>query len=302
VADPLLDGPWSTEAVNPRTVDLDRVGMLEVMHLLHAEDHHAVRAVDAVLPEVARAAEWAAAAYAAGGRWLFVGAGTSGRIALAEAAECPPTFGTPADRVVALMAGGPDALRQAREGAEDDAAAGRADLTAQVPTGRDLVVGLAASGRTPYVLAAVEAARAAGAKTVGVACVPGSPLAQVAELAITPDTGAEAVLGSTRLKAGTAQKLVMNMITTGAMVRLGRVYRNLMVDMRATNDKLRERAVRLVALGAVTGEGEARRALEASGGEVKTAIVCLLLSIGPEEARARLDAVGGRVLELLPER
>jgi N-acetylmuramic acid 6-phosphate etherase len=279
---------WSTERVNPRTADLDRRTTREIVDALHAEDHSAVRAVDAVLDDVARAADVAADVYRRGGRWLFVGAGTSGRLAYAEAAECPPTFGTPPERVLALMAGGAAALAGAVEGAEDDAEAAVRDLEALAITPADLVVGLAASGRTPYVLAAIRHARAVGSRTVAVTAVPDSPLCHEAEIAISPDTGPEAVLGSTRLKAGTAQKLVTNMITTAAMVRLGKVYGNLMVNVQTTNRKLRQRAVRLVALGASVSPERAREALEAAAGDVKVAIAHLVLGVGVAEAARRL--------------
>lgn len=288
--DPRAGGAvWSTERPNPRTADLDRLSTVDMVRALHAEDHVAVTAVDAVLSEVARAADLMAAAYRAGGRWLFVGAGTSGRIALAEAAECPPTFGTPPERVIAVMAGGAGALARAAEGAEDDEAAAVRDLDAIGLGAGDVVVGLAASGRTPYVLAAVNRGRAVGAVTVGITAVPGSALCGRVDVAIAPDTGPEAVLGSTRLKAGTAQKLVTNMLTTAAMVRLGRVYKNLMVDMQATNEKLRARAVRLVVLATDADPDVAREALAQAGGNVKQAIVQVALGVGRDEA-ARLLA------------
>jgi len=292
---------WSTEERNPRTRGLHGRSTRDVVAALHAEDHVAVAAVDAVLDDVARAADLIADAYRRGGRWLFVGAGTSGRIALAEAAECPPTFGTPPDRIVAVMAGGPGALERAREGAEDDADAAGEDLRALGLAAGDVVIGLAASGRTPYVLGAVRAARAVGAATVGVTAVPGSALCREVDVAIAADTGPEAVLGSTRLKAGTAQKLVTNMLTTAAMVRLGRIYDNLMVDMRATNEKLRVRAVRLVAMGAEVDADRARAALAACDGEVKVAIASLVLGVGPEQARRRLNAAGGHLERLAAE-
>lgn len=286
---------WSTEQPNPRTADLDRLPTLEMVRAIHAEDHLAVAAVDEVLAEVARAADLMAEAYRRGHRWLFVGAGTSGRIALAEAAECPPTFGTPPERIVAVMAGGAGALARAREGAEDDEAAAVADLDGQGLAAGDVVIGLAASGRTPYVLSAVAHGRARGAATIGVTSVPGSTLCSQVDVAIAPDTGPEAVLGSTRLKAGTAQKLVTNMLTTAAMVRLGRVYQNLMVDMKATNEKLRGRAVRLVVLATGTDPESAQAALDAAGGSVKQAIVQVAVGVAPEEAARLLAATEGHL-------
>ncbi len=293
---------WSTERPNPRTEDLDRLSALDMVRALHAEDHVAVRAVDEVLEAVAKAVDVMAEAYRRGGRWLFVGAGTSGRIALAEAAECPPTFGTPSERIVAVMAGGPGALARATEGAEDDGAAAAADLEALGLTPGDVVVGLAASGRTPYVLAAVDHARAIGAATIGITSVPGSALCGRVDVAIAPDTGPEAVLGSTRLKAGTAQKLVTNMLTTAAMVRLGRVYRNLMVDMKATNEKLRGRAVRLVVLATDCAPEAARAALDDAGGSVKQAIVQVALGVGATEAARLLTGTEGHLRPVLDHR
>lgn len=293
------DQVWSTERPNPRTLDLDRRPTREVVEALHAEDHEAVRAVDGVLDQVARAADLAAEVYAAGGRWVFVGAGTSGRLAFAEAAECPPTFGTPPERIVAVMAGGTQALWQAAEGAEDDEAAAARDLAALGLGKEDLVVAMAASGRTPYVLGAVRYARERGARTVAITAVPDSPLCREVDIAIAPDTGPEAVLGSTRLKAGTAQKLVANMLTTAAMVRLGRVYGNLMVNLQTTNRKLRARAERLVALAAGVPLEAARRALDAAGGDVKVAIAHLAAGLDVVEAARRLAEGGGDLRAVL---
>jgi N-acetylmuramic acid 6-phosphate etherase len=230
---------------------------------------------------------------------VFVGAGTSGRLAFAEAAECPPTFGTPPERIVAVMAGGTRALWQAAEGAEDDEAAAARDLAALGLGPEDLVVAMAASGRTPYVLGAVRYARQHGARTVAITAVPDSPLCREVDIAIAPDTGPEAVLGSTRLKAGTAQKLVANMLTTAAMVRLGRVYGNLMVNLQTTNQKLRARAERLVALAAGVPLEAARRALDAAGGDVKVAIAHLAAGLDVAEAARRLAEGGGDLRAVL---
>ncbi len=303
MGEPSRDDPglWVTEGVNPRTVDLDQRTTLEVVRALHAEDHIAVRAVDAVLGQVAAAADLAADVYRRGGRWLFVGAGTSGRIAAAEAAECPPTFGTPAERVVAVIAGGPGALSLPAEGAEDDAEAGRSDLDALRVGAADLVMGMTASGRTPYVLGALRHARATGACTVGITASPASPLAREVDIAIEPCTGPEAVLGSTRLKAGTAEKLIANMITTAAMVRLGGVYGNLMVGMHTTNRKLRQRAVRIVALAAGTEVGPARLALEAADGDIRVAICHLVLGVPVREAARRLAERGQNLRTVLTQ-
>lgn len=296
---------WSTEQVNPDTVDLDLRSTVDVVRALHGQDHVAVAAVDAVLADVARAADLAAEVYRGGGRWIFIGAGTSGRLAHAEAAECHPTFGTPPERILAVMAGGTGALTHPVEGAEDDAVQGARDLEALALDGRDLVIGMAASGRTPYVLGAVRYARSVGARTVAVTAVPGSALCREVDIALAADTGPEAVLGSTRMKAGTAQKLLTNMLTTAAMVRLGRVYGNLMVSMQTTNEKLQGRAVRLVGLGAGAGPEQAAAALRAAGGDVKTAIAHLALGLPVAEAAARLNRAEGdlrRVLTPSPAR
>jgi N-acetylmuramic acid 6-phosphate etherase len=253
------------------------------------------------LPAVAAAAEAVAARLRDGGRLLYVGAGTSGRLGVLDAVECGPTFGTSPGQVEGLIAGGAAALQQAVEGVEDDAARGAADLAARRLTAADAVVGIAASGSTPYVLGAVSHARQAGALTVGVSCNAGSPLAAACDLAITPVVGPEVLTGSTRLKAGTATKLVCNMLSTAAMVRLGKAYSNLMVDLRAHNSKLRARALRVV--GAATGLDDAAAAalLERCGGEVKTALVAHRRSVPVQRARELLAAAGGIVRRALGE-
>ena len=232
----------ATEARNPRTTEIDCAATLDVLRLLNAEDATVAAVVQAALPQIAAALEAIVAALLQGGRLIYVGAGTSGRLGVLDAAECVPTFGVEPGRVVGLIAGGAEALTHAIEGAEDNRGAGRRDLRALLPTARDVVVGLAASGRTPYVLAALEAAREAGAHTVGIACNAPSPLLEVAESRHRPGGGARGMTGSTRLKAGTAQKMVLNMLSTASMIRLGKAYGNLMVDLRVTNRKLSERA------------------------------------------------------------
>ena len=229
----------TTEQRNPRTMNLDTMTPLQIAEAMNAEDANAVAAVQRVLPQVATVIEWAADALAAGGRMVYLGAGTSGRLGVLDAVECPPTFGVSESTVVGLIAGGKDAFTVAREGVEDDPAEGASDLERIGLEPRDLVIGLAASGRTPYVIGGLTYARKLGCKTAAIACVPESQVGQVAELAIEPVTGPEVLTGSTRLKAGTAQKLVLNMISTGAMTRSGKVYQNLMVDVKQTNEKLR---------------------------------------------------------------
>jgi N-acetylmuramic acid 6-phosphate etherase len=288
-----------TETRNARTGELDRLPLPELLTIMNDEDSHVAPAVREVLPQIARTVELVVGALSAGGRLIYVGAGTSGRIGLLDAVECPPTFGTEPGRVVALIAGGQNAFAVAVEGAEDDAALGERDVRALGVGADDVVIGLAASGRTPYVLGALAAARAAGAPTAGVSCNSGSPLGTAADVAIEVPTGAEVLTGSTRLKAGTAQKLVCNMITTATMVRLGKVYGNLMVDLVPTNAKLVDRAQRIVREATGCTIDEARAALRASENHARTAVVMVLASCSADEARARLAAASGRVRDAL---
>jgi len=288
-----------TEAINERTRDLDLRPPLDQARLMNEEDRRVPIAVEAVLPQIADAVARTAQALCRGGRLGYVGAGTSGRIAALDAAECPPTFGTDPAQVQAVLAGGPEALHQAAEGAEDDERAGAQEMDARGIGSDDVVVGVAASGATPFVLAAVRRARARGAFTIAVTCVAGSPLASACDLPIVPMVGPEVIAGSTRLKAGTAQKLILNMLSTLAMVQLGKVYGNLMVDLRATNDKLRRRAVRIVATAAGVPEDEAAETLARAGGRVPVAIVMILARTTPHEAAARLARAAGSVRRAL---
>ncbi len=236
----------TTEGHNPRTAYLDTMSAAEIVGVMNAEDATVAVAVGRVTREIAAAVEGIAARFARGGRLIYVGAGTSGRLGVLDASECPPTFNTPSGQVVGLIAGGARALTEAVEAVEDDPAMGAVDIAATGVTEVDAVVGIAASGRTPYVLGALAEARQRGAFTVGVACNVGTPLGRAVDVAIEVVVGPEVVSGSTRLKAGTAQKMVLNMLSTGALVLSGKTYGNLMVDMRATNEKLRQRAVRIV--------------------------------------------------------
>jgi N-acetylmuramic acid 6-phosphate etherase len=288
----------ATERANPRTVDIDQLSTVRILERLNDEDQLVAPAVRAALPELARAVDLALERWQRGGRIVLFGAGTSGRLAALDAAELGPTFGVPAERYLARIAGGAGALLRAVEGAEDDRAAGRAaagDLSAG-----DTAFGIAASGRTPWVLAALEQARRNQALTLGLACVPRPALAPLVDVAIVVDTGPEAISGSTRMKAGTAQKLVLNAFSSTLMIRLGKVYSNLMVDVQATNDKLRDRAVRLVREATGVGATDARAALTQAG-EVKTAIVMLRLGVSAHEARQRLTAADGRLRVVLDE-
>lgn len=288
-------GRLNTERRNPRSSGLDRLPTTDLLTVMNDEDATVAGAVRAALPQVAEAVEAIAAALAAGGRLVYVGAGTSGRLALLDAAECPPTFSTDPGQVIALLAGGEQAFTRAIEGAEDDTEQPARDLDAAGVSAADVVVGLTASGRTPYVIAALDHASSLGARTVSIACNPGSAVGGHADIAIDLDTGPEVLTGSTRLKAGTAQKLVCNMLTTGAMVRLGKVFDNLMVDMAPTNAKLVDRARRIVAAAAEVDDDTAAAALAASDGSAKVAIVHLLTGLDPQESRARLAEHGDRV-------
>jgi N-acetylmuramic acid 6-phosphate etherase len=289
----MTDHSAATEARNPRTDDIDRCETLEILQRLNAEDAAVAEVVRAALPQIALAVEAIVAALRAGGRLIYVGAGTSGRLGVLDAVECVPTFGTDPSKVVGLIAGGPVALTRAVEGAEDDREAGRRDLLALRPSACDVVVGLAASGRTPYVLAALEAARAAGARTVAIACNAPSPLLMAAEIAIPLVVGPEAIAGSTRLKAGTAQKMALNLLSTASMVRYGKVYGNLMVDVRVTNRKLAERAVRIVCEVSGVDAARAEALLAETGQRVKPAIVMAALGVSADEAERRLQAADG---------
>lgn len=287
-----------TEARNPATEELDRMDGLQLASALQAANREAATAVEAELPKIAQAIDGIAARLESGGRLFYLGAGTSGRLGVLDASECPPTYNTPAEMVQGLIAGGDRALRHSVERAEDDEELGRTDLEVHGFSSKDALVGIAASGRTPYVLGGVKYARALGAFTMGLSCVPGSPLAQAAELDISPATGPEPVTGSTRMKAGTATKMVLNMLSTGAMVRLGYVYGNLMVNVQPTNVKLRDRAARIIA--AVTGlkHHEAVLLLQQAGA-VKTAIVMARLGVERGEAEVRLAAARGRLRAVL---
>jgi N-acetylmuramic acid 6-phosphate etherase len=286
-----------TERPNPRTADIDRLSTLGVLERINDEDQRVAIAVRAALTSLAEAVNLALDRWQRGGRIVLFGAGTSGRLAMLDAAELGPTFGVSAERYVARMAGGLDAFQRPIEGAEDDAVAGAAaaDDLREV----DTAFGIAASGRTPWVIGALDRAHQHGAATIGLACVPHPALAEHVDVAVVVDTGAEPISGSTRMKAGTAQKLVLNAFSSTLMIRLGKVYGNLMIDVRATNAKLRRRATRLVELAADVETGAAERALAEAGGEVKTAIAALRLGISAAEARARLADADGRLRRVL---
>jgi N-acetylmuramic acid 6-phosphate etherase len=291
----------ATEATDPRFAQIDRMSVADLAATMNDADRTVPDAVRAALPQVVAAISAVAERMARGGRLIYVGAGTPGRIAVLDASECPPTFSTPPGLVTAIIAGGPSAIVTPSEGAEDDAGAGAAAIDDAGVGPLDSVVGIASSGRTPYVVAAVSRARELGAFTVGLTSNVGSDLAGAAEQPIEVVVGPEVISGSTRLKAGTAQKLVLNMISTITMVRLGKTYGNLMVDVRPTNHKLRERAVRIVRQLTGVDAAGARAALGAAGWDVKVAAVTVRLGLDPAAARERLEAAGGRLREAFGE-
>jgi N-acetylmuramic acid 6-phosphate etherase len=293
-----LDG-LLTEQVNPASADIDRRSTAEVLEVIHREDSQVAPAVEREIPRIAEAVDRIAGLIRAGGRLFYIGAGTSGRLGVLDAAECPPTFHVPPELVQGIIAGGEAALARATETTEDDPEAGRRDLVARGFSGHDALVGIAASGRTPYVLGAVAAARELGALTVGISCTPDSELSRAAEIAITPLVGPEVIAGSTRMKAGTATKLVLNMISTAVMIRLGHVYGNLMVNVQPKNSKLEDRARRIIASAAGVSGERASELLNQSGRDVKTAIVMSRLNLDRADAEARLAAARGQISEAL---
>jgi N-acetylmuramic acid 6-phosphate etherase len=288
-----------TEQLNPASAFLDTVPTEEALRIINAEDRKVADAVEREIPAIARAVDAIVAAFERGGRLFYVGAGTSGRLGVLDASEIPPTFSAPAGMVQGIIAGGEPALSRATETTEDDPAIGVRDLTVRGFTAGDVLVGIAASGRTPYVLGAVAEARRLGAITVGISCTPDSELARAVEIAITPLVGPEVVAGSTRMKAGTAQKLVLNMLSTAAFVRLGFVYGNLMVNVQPKNRKLVDRARRIIAQAAGVSTGRAGELLAQSGDNVRIAILMANAGIDREEAEQRLAAAGGRISKAL---
>ncbi|MFC3998818.1 N-acetylmuramic acid 6-phosphate etherase [Nocardiopsis sediminis] len=285
----------STEARRPDHAEIDRLPTLDLARTMNDGDAEVPAAIAAALPAIAAAIDAVAERMRGGGRLIYAGAGTAGRMGVLDASECPPTFNTAPGQVIGLIAGGEEAIRTAVEGAEDDEERAAADLDALGLGPDDVVVGISASGRTPYAVAAVAHARAAGALTVGLAGNAGSPLGAAAEHPLEIETGPELVSGSTRLKAGTAQKLVLNMISTITMIRLGKTYGNLMVDLRSTNEKLRVRSRRIVSLATGAPEPEIEKALAATGGEVKDAILMILAGVGAADAAELLAEAQGHL-------
>jgi len=288
--------PRLTEQRNPRTERIDVASPLEIVDLINAEDASVAGAVHAVRQDIARAIELAVEAFRRGGRLIYVGAGTSGRLGVLDASECPPTFGTPPDLVVGVMAGGYQALVKSLEGAEDDVNAGAQAIENAAVGSKDFVLGIAASGTTPFVRAALSRAQTTGAATGLLSCSdPPAILAETCDVLILPKVGPEALTGSTRMKAGTATKLVLNTVSTGAMIRMGRAYGNLMVDLMAWSDKLRDRGERIVMECCGVDRPAARRAIAAAGGSVKLAIVMVKEGVGRVAAERLLEEAGGFV-------
>lgn len=289
-----------TEMNNPATREIDRQATAGILKLINDEDRRVPDAVAAEIPSIARAVDAIYERLWNGGRLIYVGAGTSGRLGVVDASEMPPTYSTPPDRVIGVIAGGERALFQSVEGVEDDAEQGAQDMAQLTLSAQDAVVGIAASGRTPYVIGALREAKARGAVTISLACSAPAPIQAAAEINIAVLTGPEVIEGSTRMKAGTATKLVLNMLSTALMIKLGKTYGNLMVDVQPGNRKLQERARRIVQRATGLAPGEAQQLLDRSG-DVKTAIVAHRARLTPDEARARLAQAGGRVREALAE-
>ena len=289
----------ATEQRNPNTMNIDTLSTLDMVNLINQEDHRVADAVGEVTDKIAQAVDVIAEKLAAGGRLIYCGAGTSGRLGILDAVECPPTYSTDPETVQALMAGGYGAIFKAVEGAEDSKELGVEDMKNIHFSQKDVLVGIAASGRTPYVMGCMEYAKQLGAPTVAVTCCPGSELDQFADIGIAPAPGPEVVTGSTRMKSGTAQKMVLNMLSTGAMIKLGKVYGNLMVDVKPSNEKLIRRCVTIVCSAAECTEAEATQALEACDYRPKVAIVMVLRGVDAETACAMLQKAEGRIAKVL---
>lgn len=291
-----------TETRNPDTMTLDQMSALELVTVMNREDHKVPEAIASALPQIASTVEVVEQAFRKGGRLFYLGAGTSGRLGVLDASECPPTFGVDPGMVVGLIAGGDRALRFPIEGAEDDRSLGKQDLMDHNLVPSDVVIGIAASGRTPYVLGALDYAHSIGCKTAAIACNLHSAIGQAADIAIEVSVGPEVLTGSTRLKAGSAQKMILNMITTGAMVRTGKAYQNLMVDVVQSNEKLRTRAENIVMAATDVSREQARHTIDEANGKVKLAITMILTGKDAASAQALLDQSGGSVHNALGNR
>jgi N-acetylmuramic acid 6-phosphate etherase len=291
-----------SEDRNPNTTDIDVLPTIDVLRKINEEDKRVALAVEEVIPRIADAVDRVVAAFEKGARLIYMGAGTSGRIGVLDASECPPTFRVPAGMVVGLIAGGMDALVRATEGAEDSDSKGREALKDIALTADDVVVGIAASGRTPYVIGGLTYARKIGATTVALSCNPDSAIAGIADISISPVVGPEVLTGSTRMKCGTAEKLVLNMLSTASMIRIGKTYQNLMVDLHASNKKLVARAARIVMQATDCSLDEARDALNQTGNDVKLAILITLTGMNPAEARDAIEEAGGFLRKAIESR
>ncbi|RWN65267.1 MAG: N-acetylmuramic acid 6-phosphate etherase [Mesorhizobium sp.] len=291
-----------SEDRNPKTMDIDLLPTIDILRKINDEDRGVPAAVEKVIPEIAAAVDRIVGAFQKGARLVYMGAGTSGRLGVLDASECPPTFGVPESMVVGLIAGGPDALVRSAEGAEDDPKQGMKALQEINLTADDVVVGIAVSGRTPYVIGGLTYARQVGATTVALSCNAKSIIAGLADIAISPLVGPEVLSGSTRLKSGTAQKLVLNMLTTASMIRIGKSYQNLMVDLNPSNKKLVARAVRIVMQTTGCAAQQARQALDQTGNDVKLAILVRITGMGVEEAREALGNAGGFLRKAIGEK
>lgn len=285
----------ATEQRNPNTLQIDRVSTLEMVKLINEEDKKVALAIEKVLPDIAKAIDWTAKQFKQGGRLIYIGAGTSGRLGILDASECPPTYGTEPGLVIGLIAGGDAAIRKAVEGAEDSREQCVIDLKAIDLNAKDVLVGLAASGRTPYVLGGLAYAKQVGAQTIAIACTEHSDIGSIADIAIEPLPGPEVVTGSTRMKAGTAQKLILNMLTTGAMIKIGKVYSNLMVDVQASNQKLIERAKRIICEATGVSRSQAEILLKETNNNVKLAILVAQTKLNQEQAMQRLQDAEGHL-------
>lgn len=289
----------STETRNQNTMNLDTMSALEIVTVMNQEDRKIPQAIEPALGAIAQCVQWTTASVEAGGRIIYMGAGTSGRLGVLDAVECPPTFGVDPEVVVGLIAGGEKAFVKAVEGAEDSRELGREDLVSIALTAKDTVIGIAASGRTPYVLGGLAYAQEVGCHTVAISCNPGSPIGKAAELAIEVVPGPEVLTGSTRLKSGTCQKLILNMISTATMVRCGKAYQNLMVDVMQTNEKLVVRAQNIVMEATGCDRETAAEKIAQAGGHAKTAITMILADCSLEEAKARLETANGHVRDAI---
>lgn len=288
-----------TESRNQASLTIDQLTTIDMLKVINEEDKKVAFAVEKQLPQIAQAVDKIVEAFQQQGRLIYIGAGTSGRLGILDASECPPTYGTPAEQIMGIIAGGTPAIFKAVENAEDKPEQGQADLQSIQFNYKDILVGIAASGRTPYVIGAMEYAKSQGATVISLCCNPNAPMIGLADIAITPIVGAEVITGSSRMKAGTAQKLVLNMLTTASMIKIGKVFSNLMVDVEASNDKLIERQIQIVIEATSCSRQQAINALEQCNRQCKTAIIMLLMQISAEQAMALLNENRGMIAHVL---